>query len=31
MHIPSCQTDQLRLVPFDAALESALVPARTTT
>ena len=26
MHIPSCQTDQLRLVPFDAALESALVP-----
>ena len=26
MHIPSCQTGQLRLVPFDAALESALVP-----
>ena len=26
MHIPSCQTDQLRLVPFDAALESALAP-----
>ena len=26
MHIPSCQTDQLRLVPFDAALEAALAP-----
>lgn len=26
MHIPSCQTDQLRLVPFHAALETALAP-----
>ena len=26
MHIPSCQTDQLRLVPFVGALETALAP-----
>ena len=26
MHIPSCQTDQLRLVPFEDALETALAP-----
>ena len=26
MHIPSCQTDQLRLIPFDDALETALAP-----
>ena len=26
MHIPSCQTNQLRLVPFEDALETALAP-----
>ena len=26
MHIPSCQTDQLHLIPFDDALEAALTP-----